>query len=252
MSAKLPPAKLWAVIPAAGVGSRMGAAAPKQFLLLDGLALLIHSTAAMLNCDQIAGVVVVVAQHDQQSGALLTHLSERPMHKGRLLVLAQGGATRSQTVMQGLTALARDFAAAPSDWALVHDAARPGLSQTALNRLIQSVLERDVGGLLALPVTDTVKLSEVNDASTVARTIPRESLWLAQTPQLFRLGQLHRALADALLNNIEVTDEASAMEAAGHPVQLVLGERRNLKVTVPEDLLQLDAMLKGDRNWKFA
>jgi 2-C-methyl-D-erythritol 4-phosphate cytidylyltransferase len=250
--ANTPQGPVWAVVPAAGVGTRMGAPVPKQFLVLNGLPVLVHSVTALLAHRSIAGVIVVVSASDEQSSELLAGLAALPENQGRLMVSADGGMTRANTVINGLKALQKVYQAQPNDWALVHDAARPGLSLAALNRLINAVLQSQVGGLLALPATDTIKRAVSSFAAegivSVKKTLARESIWHAQTPQMFRLGPL----IGAMNQFNQVTDEASAMEAAGHTVQLILGERRNLKVTVAEDLPLLEAMIQGDENWKFA
>jgi 2-C-methyl-D-erythritol 4-phosphate cytidylyltransferase len=236
-------AKLWAVVPAAGVGSRMGAAVPKQFLLLDGTALLVRSVQALLRYDAIDEVVVVIAPADVRSRAILAPLFEQPAFANRLKLCNQGGATRAQTVTAGLASL---NSAQLTDWVLVHDAARPGLSQAALQRLITAVIDKDIGGILALPVPDTVKqVVNTEGLYSVARTIDRQTLWLAQTPQMFRVGELAGALAQAHNAQLPITDEASAMEAAGYGVQIIPGERGNLKVTLPDDLPILEALFKG-------
>ncbi len=237
--------KLWAVVPAAGVGSRMHSDTPKQFLTIAGKPILVHSVAALLNCGLIDSVLVVVAPNDSQSESLL----QLAFNDKRLQIVHAGGQTRAQTVSNGLTILAQRLRASANDWVMVHDAARPGLSQTALHRLISSVKQNQLGGILALPVTDTLKRSQVVDGQQwIDKTIPRESLWLAQTPQMFRFNCLLKALTE----HSHVTDEASAIEATGQRVQLIEGERRNLKITVPEDLLQLEALLKGEPGWNFA
>jgi 2-C-methyl-D-erythritol 4-phosphate cytidylyltransferase len=243
-SANTPQACIWAVVPAAGVGHRMQASQPKQFLVLAGQTLIERSVAALLRNSAIAGVVVVVANNDATTDQLLPK-------QARLHIAPVGASTRAESVMNGLDWVIKNLSASPSDWALVHDAARPGLSQPALQRLIDSVLANQKGAILALPPADTVKQAAVGYDSgppSVHQTIDRATVWLAQTPQMFRLGLLAQALKQAS----NVTDEASAMEAAGHEVQLILGERRNLKVTVPEDLVMLEALIKGELNWTFA
>ncbi len=238
-------ASIWAVVPAAGVGNRMQANQPKQFLTLAGHTLLERSVAALLENSAIKGVVVVVAGNDTTTSQLLPT-------QNRLHIAPVGASTRSHSVSNGLNWLTQHLGAASTDWALVHDAARPGLSQLALQRLIDCVCANNTGAILALPATDTIKQATAESANAnaqlVHRTIDRQTLWMAQTPQMFCLGLLTQALKNAT----NVTDEASAMEAAGHEVQLVLGERRNLKVTVPDDLIMLEALIKGDHNWKFA
>lgn len=203
----------------------MGSEVPKQYLEIAGASLLEHSLGALLACDQIEAVAV--ALHPQDTQAATVALLANP----RVLPVS-GGAQRADSVLAGLTALEQQ--ASPDDWVLVHDAARPCLGQEELSRLIEQVQGSGVGGLLAEPITDTVKQAGAD--ARVRQTLDRDSLWRAQTPQMFRLGELHDALARALHEGQAVTDEASAMEMAGYPVQLVRGSPRNLKVTHPADL----------------
>jgi 2-C-methyl-D-erythritol 4-phosphate cytidylyltransferase len=217
--------RCWAVLPAAGIGSRMGADLPKQYLPLAGKTLIEHSLGALLQCPQIQAVVVAVHADDRQ-------VQSMPAMQQPRVLLTEGGAQRSDSVLAGLEAL--DDRASPQDWVLVHDAARPCVSGADINKLIQQVTERGTGGVLAEPVVDTVK--QAGSGQLVAATLDRSRLWRAQTPQMFRLGELRNALQQAAEQNLTVTDEASAMELAGHPVQLVAAQYPNLKVTVPADL----------------
>ena len=218
-------ASCWAVVPAAGIGSRMGGDLPKQYLELAGATVLEHSLRALLASDRIAGVVVALNSQDERA-AQLSVMNDPRIHT------TEGGEQRSDSVLAGLDALAP--VAGESDWVLVHDAARPCLSLADLETLIDRVLGDGVGGILAEPVVDTVKLADAN--GLVQRTLDRDSLWRAQTPQMFRLDALRNALQAAREQGKAVTDEASAMELAGEPVQLVAASSRNLKVTVPADL----------------
>lgn len=245
-------ASLFAVIPAAGVGTRMAALSkghmPKQFLHLGGQTILEHSVKALASNPRIHGVAVVVSDQDEQSAIVLRSVCDL---YDKVKVIPQGGATRAETVKAGLgywIAQGVDQEA----WVLVHDAARPGLSQEALSRLIDGCFSSNTGGILAMPVADTVKKSKPSSSENrsesslpvgpaVEHTLPRETLWLAQTPQMFRLFRLYEALKKAEQNHLIVTDEASAIEAQGDFVRLIEGERRNLKVTVPEDLEALRA-----------
>lgn len=225
--------RYWAVLPAGGSGTRIGAPIPKQYLEISGESMLERSVSALLAASWMERVIVVVAPGDLRAGRLL---DDQP----RTRVVPQGGATRRDSVLAGLRHLSDAENADLSDWVLVHDAARPGLSLSSLERLRTALTARiDGGGLLALPVADTVKRAASSDSPRIAHqppqvqtTIERQGLWLAQTPQMFRLG----ALAEALERFPDVTDEASAMEAAGHPVRLVEGDRINFKVTTNDDL----------------
>jgi 2-C-methyl-D-erythritol 4-phosphate cytidylyltransferase len=193
---------------------------PKQYRLLAGQSMLRHSVLALLADARIGQVRVAVSPGDGWAAEALAGLP-------RTVWRPCGGATRAETVANALA----DAAAEQHDWILVHDAARPGLPVDALRRLIDACLQDPVGGLLALPVSDTVK----GGTQRVERTIDRTGIWQAQTPQMFRAGMLATALRKAAEAGIAVTDEASAIEAAGHAPLLVPGALRNFKVTWPED-----------------
>lgn len=216
-----------ALIPAAGSGSRMGGTRPKQYLDLLGRPLVAHCVARFEKHPAIARVAVVINPGDREWDGYDWSAF------GKLQVLRCGGATRAESVRNGLAALR----AAADDWILVHDAARPGLSPEALDRLL-AVRDDAVGAILALPVADTVKRQAQQEGEQeyvlrVAGTVPRAGLWGAQTPQMFRYALLCRALAHP---GPDVTDEASAVEALGLAPRLVEGDPLNFKVTRPEDL----------------
>jgi 2-C-methyl-D-erythritol 4-phosphate cytidylyltransferase len=217
-------ASLIAIVPAAGVGARangpQASGVPKQYRLLAGQPMLRHSVLALLADARIGQVRVAVSPGDGWAAEALAGLP-------RTVWRPCGGATRADTVANALA----DAGALENDWILVHDAARPGLPADALRRLIDACLDDPVGGLLALPVSDTVK----GGSQRVVRTIDRNELWLAQTPQMFRAGMLAAALRQAPSLGVEVTDEASAIEAAGQAPLLVRGALRNFKVTWPDD-----------------
>jgi 2-C-methyl-D-erythritol 4-phosphate cytidylyltransferase len=213
------------VVPAAGTGSRVGGATPKQYLEAAGATLIEHSLNALLACEQIAGVVVALHAKDRRAATL-------PVFGDPRVRSVTGAAQRSGSVLAGLEALGDT--AAPADWVLVHDAARPCLRLADLQQLIATVMSGDAGGILAEPIRDTVK--QARGDGTVERTLDRSALWRAQTPQMFRLEELRGALRAADEQGREVTDEASAMEMAGLPVRLIAGSPRNVKVTVPADL----------------
>ena len=218
-----------AVVPAAGIGARVGAATPKQYLELAGQSLLQWSVQALLAAAFIDEVCVVVAAGDTLAATQVGHWP-------RVRVLPVGGPTRRDTVLAGLQAAGGDWH--ELDWVLVHDAARPGLSLASLLRLHDALAADPLGGLLALPVSDTVKQVQGAQA-VVARTLSRDDLWLAQTPQMFRYGPLRAALRAYP----DVTDEAGAIEAAGGRPRLVTGERHNFKVTTRDDLHLMGAWL---------
>lgn len=217
--------RCWAVLPAAGIGSRMGGELPKQYLKVAGSTILEHSLRALLACEQLSAVVVALHPQDARAAAL-------PLLADARVQRVFGGEQRSDSVKAGLQVLSAQ--AALDDWVLVHDAARPCLQLEDLQRLIKQVTASAIGGILALPMVDTVKQAGVD--GLVTRTLDRDTLWRAQTPQMFRLGELLDALERAGPNSPAPTDEASAMEMAGYPVQLVPGSSRNLKVTLPADL----------------
>ena len=222
----------FAIVPAAGSGSRFGAEKPKQYLDLLGRPLIFHSLAALVACPDIERVWVVLAPDDpwwrrydwSELGA-------------KLETVACGGATRAESVANGLGAAA--MVAADDDWILVHDAARPCIDRAMLAALLSQLADDPVGGILAVPVADTVKRADA--AQRVAATLPREGLWQAQTPQMFRHGLLRAALASSRA----VTDEAGAIEAMGLAPKLVRGEASNLKVTWPADLALAAMILRA-------
>jgi len=221
------------VIPAAGTGARLGAAIPKQYLTLAGRPMIRWSVEALLAVPWIERVLVVAAPEDPMAASLLAGLA-------RVEVLARGGVTRRDSVLAGLAALAAS-GARRHDWVLVHDAARPALQAALLERLRTALADSPVGGLLALPASDTVK--HADREGRVAATLERDRLWLAQTPQMFRLG----LLTDALAAHAEVTDESGAVERAGHAPLLVEGARANFKVTTVEDLELMRLVLEQRR-----
>lgn len=214
-----------AVLPAAGIGARMGGKIPKQYLEIHGVTLLEHSLRSLLACQQIATVAVPLHPEDGQADRI------ELLHNARVRRIC-GGALRADSVLAGLEALSLE--ANDDDWVLVHDAARPCVELADIEALIGTVIAADCGGILAQPVVDTIK--RAGATGRIAATVDRSTLWRAQTPQMFRLGQLREALQQGLREGLDITDEASAMELAGHEVQLIPGSPSNLKVTVPQDL----------------
>lgn len=200
----------------------MGSATPKQYLEIAGKTILEHSISSLLGSGRIEQIVVAVAPQDEYADKLTVLRDER-------VVCVQGGEQRSDSVLAAL-----DFLRSHGDledWILVHDAARPCLAESDLNRLIETVVASEIGGILAERMADTVKMAA--DDNRVLRTLDRNRLWRAQTPQMFRLGPLFAAIQNAGKQGVSITDEASAMELAGHPVQLVEGSPGNMKVTLP-------------------
>jgi 2-C-methyl-D-erythritol 4-phosphate cytidylyltransferase len=214
------------IIPAAGRGSRMGAEIPKQFLPLLGKPLIQHTLDVFSQHPLVTEVVVVLAAGDED-------FSLPP----KCRILYCGGATRAATVLNSLYAI--DLA--QDDWVLVHDAVRPCLTHAMLDRLFVALSDDDVGGLLALPLADTLKRGDAH--SRVAETVPRDGLWQAQTPQMFRYGLLKQALET--LGTVTPTDEAQAIEHLGLAPKLVTGDARNLKVTYPQDLVLAELILRS-------
>ncbi|OHV97239.1 2-C-methyl-D-erythritol 4-phosphate cytidylyltransferase [Janthinobacterium lividum] len=219
--------RYFALIPAAGVGARMEAGSPKQYLPIAGKPMLRHAVDAFLASPLIAHTYIVVSAED---GLIDTVVPEQGAGGG-ISVLRCGGATRMETILNALQALQGSLAA--HDQVLVHDAARPGLTPALIAKLIAEVGEHPAGGLLALPVVDTVK--RAGQASVSAQTVPRDGLWLAQTPQMFSYALLHKALSEAP-DPQAITDDASAIEALGLAPRLIEGHPRNLKVTLPRDI----------------
>jgi 2-C-methyl-D-erythritol 4-phosphate cytidylyltransferase len=224
------------LIPSAGSGSRMQSAAPKQYLPLNGKPILRHAIDTFEAMPEISQVFIVIAAEDTYwSNTLL-----QGCHKTQ--VLSCGGDSRAASVYQGLQAMAPHVD--EDDWILVHDAARPGLDAVMVQRLIAAISSTDVGGLLALPLADTLKRADATQQ--VAETIPREALWQAQTPQMFKAGMLQQALATHLQR--QPTDEAQAMEWAGYVPKLVLGDLKNLKITYPHDVAVVAALMRATQS----
>lgn len=225
--------RCWALIPCAGTGSRAGAAGPKQYQMLAGKPMVMHTLEAFADVSRIDQTLVVVSPDD-------TFFQTAQARNASFLIDACGGSTRAASVFNGLNALLAEGAVA-HDWVLVHDAARCMVTPAQINQLLDACLEDEVGGLLALPLPDTLKVAQ---AGRVAATLPRSDKWLAQTPQMFRIGSLIEALE---LAGDAVTDESSAIEAMGLSPKLVLGSAQNFKVTYPEDFALAQALLQSRR-----
>ena len=224
--------RYYAIVPAAGSGSRFGSEKPKQYLNLLARPLIFHTLAALVACPEIERVWVVLSPDDEEWDR---HDWSTLGHK--LETLRCGGVTRADSVGNGLKAAA--MVAAEDDWVLVHDAARPCLSREMLAALLNELADDPVGGILAVPVADTLKRADAEQR--VAATEPRDGLWQAQTPQMFRYAMLR----DALEQCRAVTDEAGAIEALGLKPKLVRSDATNLKVTYPADLLLAAMILRG-------
>ncbi len=219
--------RCFALVPCAGVGQRACAGGPKQYASLAGRAVVAHTLDALAAVPRLAVTLVVLAPDD------MAFEQHAPAFAG--WVARCGGATRADSVAAGLQAL-RERGATDDDWVLVHDAARCLLRPAWVNRLIDACEHDAVGGLLALPLADTLKAAAPSDSGErVAATLDRTAKWLAQTPQMFRLGLLQRALHDAVDAGVNMTDESSAIEALGLAPRLVPGDQENLKLTWPAD-----------------
>ncbi|MDY6947703.1 MAG: 2-C-methyl-D-erythritol 4-phosphate cytidylyltransferase [Pseudomonadota bacterium] len=224
----------WVIVPAAGSARRMGAAVPKQYLPLVGRTVIEWSLAPFVAHERAAGIVVVLAERDQR-------WSHTTLARHAKIVTTTGGAQRMDSVLAGLAVL--QSRAAPDDWVLVHDAARPCLAAADVESLLHELRDDAVGGLLAAPVVDTLKRAD--DGGRIAQTVARDKLWRALTPQMFRRDILQRALEAALANGVTVTDEAQAVEALGLQPKLVAGDADNIKITLPEDLPRAERILKS-------
>ena len=219
------------VIPCAGSGSRAGAASPKQYLPLAGVPMVVHTLRAFAALPGLGQGVIVVAPNDSDMAEVIKQYPQ-----DRFVISPTGGATRAQSVLAGLRAL-QQHGVKDDEWVMVHDAARCLLTPALIEKLWLACQNDEVGGLLALPVPDTLKIA---DKDRVASTLSRSGKWLAQTPQMFR----HAALTQALLHaGDQVTDEASAIEAMGRQPRLVTAAGFNFKVTYPEDMQLAEAVL---------
>lgn len=236
MTATSQPAPLstacFAVLPAAGNGFRFASPMPKQYVSLHGKPVLQHALERVLQHFPVARAYVVIAAEDRWFDREIS-VPER------VTVLRRGGATRAETVHN---ALAHIDAAESRDWVVVHDAVRPCLDAASCQRLAHAVADDDIGGFLALPVTETLK--RLGNDARVARTEPRDALWRAQTPQMFRYGVLRKALDRSA--SLDATDEASAVERLGLRPHAVIGSATNVKITFPDDLQLAAAILAAE------
>ncbi|WP_129778719.1 2-C-methyl-D-erythritol 4-phosphate cytidylyltransferase [Peristeroidobacter soli] len=226
--------RFWVVVPAAGSARRMGAAVPKQYLPLAGRTVIEWSLAPFLAHARTAGIVVALSADDQR-------WSQTTLAGDAKIATTIGGSERMDSVLAGLRAL--QGRAAPDDWVLVHDAARPCLSAIDLDRLLTELDGDAAGGLLAAPVVDTLKRAD--EGGRVSQTVARDRLWRALTPQMFRYVVLQRALENAQAKAVAVTDEAQAVESLGLQPKLVAGDADNIKITLPEDLSRAERILRS-------
>jgi 2-C-methyl-D-erythritol 4-phosphate cytidylyltransferase len=221
------PHSIWAVIPAAGIGRRMQSHIPKQYLRVGDRAIIEHSLDRLLDIDRVSGVVLALQMADPY-WPQLHYRHRKPVR------IAEGGDERCDSVRNAIRLLLESSDDTETLHVLVHDAVRPCVRSGDINRLIDTALVDDHGGLLAMPVRDTIKRQKAG--SRVDATIDRSDLWHALTPQLFRAVLLHDALESAMHDGVEITDESSAMEYAGYSPRLVEGAGSNIKVTRPDDL----------------
>ena len=220
--------KYWVVIPAAGEGLRMGVDKPKQYISINNKTIIEHTIDCFIYREEIEKIIVAVSKEDEFWSTL--EISDHDK-----IMTASGGKERYQSVLNSLKMLSSE--AEDDDWVMVHDAARPCLNQSAIDRLIIQLKGHDIGGILAMPCRDTMKRS--NDTGEIDETVERQSLWHAQTPQMFKYGKLLLAIQDALKNKAVVTDEAMAVERLGFKPMLVLGHQENIKLTYKDDLESL-------------
>ncbi len=223
--------RIWAVIPAAGVGKRYSSDIPKQYLSLNGMPVLLHSINKFVKLDEIHEILVALNPDDEFWQKLnFSHPKVKTIN---------GGPERCNSVNSALEELSGR--AENGDWILVHDAVRPCISDFDLNKIIEIVHDEDVGGLLACPILDTIK--EVGDNLDVLKTIPREGLWSAMTPQIFRYELLKKALNAVLNSGRSVTDEAKAIELIGLTPKIIEGDKTNIKITHPSDMVLAESII---------
>lgn len=227
--------RYWVVISAAGLGLRMGADKPKQYLKIHQKTILEHTLDIFLSHPKISKLVVVLHPRDH-------YWREIPLSNSSQIITAIGGDTRAQSVLQGLKALAND--AAPNDWVLVHDSVRPCLTKKILDRLLNQLSNHPVGGILGIPVRDTLK--QINDEGAIIQTLSREQAWCAQTPQMFRYQLLLDALTQTINQRQIVTDDAGAIEKLGYKPQMIMGDIHNIKITYPDDLIMSEKFLYAE------
>jgi len=226
-------ARYWVIIPAAGVGTRMDVDIPKQYISINGKTIIEHTLDCFIQREEIEGIVVAISKEDEYWSTLSVSNNEK-------IITVPGGDERFQSVLHGLHTLTDK--AQDSDWVLVHDAVRPCLNQSVIDRLIINLRSHDIGGILALPCRDTMKRS--NKTGEILETVERENLWYAQTPQMFKFGKLLPAIEKALNDKVHVTDEAMAMELSGYKPLLVQGHPENIKITHKDDLLYMKMYLE--------
>lgn len=217
--------KYWVIITAAGIGMRLRADIPKQYLLLTGKTILEHAVDCFLHEDLFAGIIIVLHPQDQ-------HWQQLSLAKNPNIKTCLGGDIRTISVFNALKYLTK--LAAKDDWVLIHDGVRPCLNKAELYSLINNLQNHPIGGLLAVKINDTIK--RVSLDNKIIETVDRNNLWRAMTPQMFRFGLLYQAINNAIDNQLPITDDAMALESLGLQPMIVAGSSSNLKITYPEDL----------------
>lgn len=223
----------WLVIPAAGIGTRIGGDLPKQYCVINGKSILEYTLDAFLGIPGLKGIVIAIHKDDQ-------HFAKLPLANHSLIKTVVGGKERADSVLNALAFLENQCV--ECDWVLVHDAARPCVLSVDVIAMINNLSTSNIGGIMAVPVGDTIKV--VSNQGEIVKTEDRRALWQAQTPQMFRLGILQKALLTAHEKNIIVTDEASAIELLGYTPRVFQGKRSNIKITLPEDLTMAESLLR--------
>ncbi|MGS2717777.1 2-C-methyl-D-erythritol 4-phosphate cytidylyltransferase [Eionea flava] len=230
-SASVPDHDVWFVVPAAGIGQRMGANIPKQYLPFLDSTIIETTLSVLLKFECVKGIVVAIHPED-------THWSSLPIANDPRIHTVVGGAERSQSVLAGLDFLRNKVS--ECQWVLVHDAARPCIHLETIRHLYNGTATHAVGGILAVRCSDTLK--SVNANNDITATVDRRDMWQAQTPQMFRYQLLYSALSEGLKQQSVITDEASALEQAGYSVTIVEGRRDNIKITQSDDLVVAEAI----------
>ncbi|MEZ9657544.1 2-C-methyl-D-erythritol 4-phosphate cytidylyltransferase [Vibrio splendidus] len=223
-----------AVVPAAGVGSRMKADRPKQYLQIHGKTILEHTVEKLLSHPQVSKIVVAVSDDDP-------YYPELPLNLNPQVIRVSGGTERADSVLSALDYTAQQQL---SDWVMVHDAARPCIQLSDIDKLISGAMTHDVGAILAAPVRDTMKRGAQGQ---IEHTVDRVDLWHALTPQMFRSKPLRKVLSEALQQGVSITDEASAFEWKGLSPALIAGRSDNFKITQPEDLALAEFYLSQNK-----
>lgn len=234
----------WAVIPAAGVGKRMQSQTPKQYIPLFEKSILFHTLSLFIQYPKINGIVVAISEGDEYWPEVEQQLADwqRQLNSEVPILVAPGGQERSDSVLNALLHIQNKLS--QSDWVLVHDAARPCLIESDIDKLIEQLAEQEIGGLLGLPMADTVKMCSTDQL--VQKTVDRSQLWRALTPQMFRYGVLCQGLLNARDNGLAITDESSAVELLGYQPVMIEGHNENIKITHPDDLALAQKFLTKD------